>query len=200
MALRQPQFAAVIKITRENWAFVQEHILDKDFLDADAAEKFFKDNQNSLMRRVDNPKQPFVIDNKKTRVYMWEDPDAAGETDHMVAVYGDIAIDQDKNIDITPSALIRGNNASFVFLYRMSCCSGFSALVAMNVKGQSYMKNIDSLSGTHAGQTRIFDGKVYRADNDTMTGAMKHAYMHIKGTKHDCDSHQRFDKSGLRLG
>lgn len=192
MGIKQPKVAGVFKITKANIDEVKESILGPHFLDAAAAEGFIDAHQSTQYERVDHQNAPHLSDDKKTRHYMWQDPEDPGNPEKMIVIYGKIFKEGDITV-IEPDSILKGPKANFVMFYQMSCCGGLSSLVSLSAGGtqQAYIR--DSLMGTQGGHSLLFKDKVRVANTPEILDAIGHLYQHIAGQEHDCDHHADYN-------
>lgn len=197
MSLRQPRFVSMLKITRGNFPHIRDKVLKDDFLTAANADAIIRQFDPASLKRIDNPTKPVLMDDKQTRIYLWSDPADEENPAKMVAIYAKINKDGD-DIHIEPELLVKGPEANFVLFYKMSCCSGLSALTCFSAKGVQRSEIRDSLSGTQAGETQIFKDKVRVATSKDLLSQLHHMYMDIAEKPHDCSSHKSYKKKDLK--
>ncbi len=197
MAVRQPRFVSLLKMTDGNFPFIRDSILKQDFLNAASAEGIIRQFAPASYTRIDDPAKPIFMDDKTTRVYLWADPADEANPRKMIAIYAKVTKEGD-NIDIKPELLVKGPDANFVLFYQMSCCAGLSALTCFSTKGEQRFEIRDSLSGTQKGEGQLFKDKVRVATSAELLDQIHHMYLDIAKKPHDCGHHLSYEKAGLK--
>jgi hypothetical protein len=151
----------------------------------------------TFFERVDNPKEPFLTRDRKTRVYVWqrqnkEEKERAVDPRSLVVLYADRVGNDKMTLTFLPSSLWSGG-IPFVMIYRMSCCSGLSALISVTLKGTDYFNVIHSAAGVKdsmKGQGNLFRALHVARDQDSLHELL-HAYYDVAGKPRTCShAHQ----------
>jgi hypothetical protein len=208
----------MIKITRENFETIRRDILSQDFLDGERAEEMMlkydpkeecdhgddghghephHHTAPTAFERVDDPMKPVLMDDKKTRIFLWNDPMDPLNPRKMVAIYATIRKEGDTH-HVEPELVIKGPDAHFALFYKMSCCGGLSTLTAFSQGGVQKHEVRDSKSGTLKGEAQLFAGKVKVATTEKQLNSMHHMYLDIKKIPHQCASHESYQKSDVK--
>jgi hypothetical protein len=144
---------ALIPITKENWPHVKELGKKKIWLakdeNLDAILEQFDPKASGSYIRCDDLARPFIVNGNKTRIQLWTRRDMPVDADHMVMIQSDVfqSPTDGQFISFRPQLIVRGKNAPFVMIYRMSCCgaTSYSALISVGDKsGKNFSNALDS--------------------------------------------------------
>lgn len=148
----------LIPVTQDNWPFVQSIMKKSVWQGGDPdLEQIFKlhaQNKEAVgsFEPCDNPKYPVLVGGEtKSRIQMWRRRGMEPSGENLVLVQSNVVGTPEKVITFMPQQLVRGTKASFIMIFRMSCCadSSYSALVSLSDRTgeKSLCTLIDSQKG-----------------------------------------------------